>query len=406
MMHYTCDSTVWLHGPCFCHLRDIILFLESFLFFLQHQMVVFELSPEDVLTFDVEDISDTMQSSIALSCSSTTDNSLVLFAVSSNPPLRNSISPDTGCLLMSEPCVMSVILSNSELGLVRFLSTVPGDYFLSDHIAVVADILTGSDASDFASLPATEQPDAIRQYFLTHSGTFGGELSVEYHFSPDFMQMLTIFCSPKATSITLAVSPFEIITGYKLPVDQEVEVEEFEALVIDDTIINDNQSGSGVAPMQDTTSCVDNEPLEVFKTSNTTLPSMTVAPPKSTTKKRQQFNNNSLLKKRPKTKNNSKASTVAGVNATAGTENVPRTIPRLPATLTAHSGWKIIGTASLDTSIFTPKSALLDNFLTTRINDYIIDVQEQLRSKLENVGFEVNDLNLFTFLLSSGLDFN
>jgi len=158
--------------------------------------------------------------------------------------------------------------------------------------------------------------------------------------------------------------------------------------------------------MQDTTSCVDNEPLEVFKTSNTTLPSMTVAPPKSTTKKRQQFNNNSLLKKRPKTKNNSKASTVAGVNATAGTENVPRTIPRLPATLTAHSGWKIIGTASLDTSIFTPKSALLDNFLTTRINDYIIDVQEQLRSKLENVGFEVNDLNLFTFLLSSGLDFN
>jgi hypothetical protein len=154
-------------------LHDNILFLESFLFFLQHQMVVFELSPEGVLTFDVEDISDTMQSSIALSCSSTTNNSLVLFAVSSNPPLRYSISPDTGFLLMSEPCVMSVTLSNSELGLVRFLSTVPGDHFLSDHIAVVADILTGSDASDFANLPATEQPDAIRQYFLTHSGTFG-----------------------------------------------------------------------------------------------------------------------------------------------------------------------------------------------------------------------------------------
>jgi hypothetical protein len=74
-----------------------------------------------------------------------------------------------------------------ELVLVRFLSTVPGDYFLSDHIAVVADILTGSDASDFANLPAKEQPDAIRQYFLTHSGTFGRELSVEYHFSPEFM---------------------------------------------------------------------------------------------------------------------------------------------------------------------------------------------------------------------------
>ena len=117
----------------------------------------------------------------------------------------------------------------------------------------------------------------------------------------------------------------------------------------------------GVAPIPDTTSCVDNEPLEVFKTSNSTLPSMTVAPLESTTKKCQQFRNNSL-KKRPKTKNNSKASTVAGVNATAGTENVSQTIPRLPAVLTAHSDWKIIATASLDKSIFTSKSALLDNF--------------------------------------------
>jgi hypothetical protein len=260
---------------------------------------------------------------------------------------------------------MSVTLSNVELGLVRFLSTVPGDHFLSDHIAVVADILTGSDASDFANLPAAEQPDTIRQYFLTHSGTFGRELSVEYHFSPDFMQMLTIFCSPEPTSITLAVSPFENITDFKLPVDQEVECEEFEALAIGDTMINDNQSGSGVAPMQDTMSCVDNEPLE---------PSMTVTPPKTMTKKHQQFNNSSSLKKRTKTKNNSKASAVAGVDATDGTENVPHTIPRLPATLTAHAGWKIIGTTSLDESIFTSKSALLDNFLTTRINDYIIDV--------------------------------
>jgi hypothetical protein len=79
-------------------------------------MVVFELSPEDVLTFDVEDISDTMQSSIALSCSDTTDNSLVLFAVSSNPPFRYSITPDTGFLLTSEPCVMSVTLSNLGWG--------------------------------------------------------------------------------------------------------------------------------------------------------------------------------------------------------------------------------------------------------------------------------------------------
>jgi hypothetical protein len=126
---------------------------------------------------------------------------------------------------------------------------------------------------------------------------------------------------------------------------------------------------------------------------------MSVAPPKSMMKKCQKINNSSLLKKRPKTNNNSKASTVAGVNATAGTENVSQTIPRLPAALTAYSGWKAIAAASLDKSIFTSKSALLDNFLTTRINDYITDVQEQLCLKLENLGFEVNYLNLFTFLL-------
>jgi hypothetical protein len=71
--------------------------------------------------------------------------------------MRYSISPDTGFLLKSEPCVISVSLLNSELGLVRYLSTVPGDYFLSDHIAVVTDILTGSDASDFANLPETKK---------------------------------------------------------------------------------------------------------------------------------------------------------------------------------------------------------------------------------------------------------
>jgi hypothetical protein len=115
MMHYTCDSNVWLHGPCsvtqgpyfaffspflvFLLCMTLFYFLNLFCYFLQNQMVILEVSPEDVLTFDVEDISDTIQSSIALSCSSTTDNSLVLFAVFSNSPLRYSISPDTGFLL-------------------------------------------------------------------------------------------------------------------------------------------------------------------------------------------------------------------------------------------------------------------------------------------------------------------
>ena len=88
-------------------------------------------------------------------------------------------------------------------------------------------------------------------------------------------------------------------------------------------------------------------------------------------------------------KNNSKASTVAGVNTTAGTDNVSQTINRLLAALSAHSGWKTPGTAALEKSIFTSKSALLDNFLSIRINAYIFDVREQLCSKLANVGFEV-----------------
>jgi hypothetical protein len=239
-------------------MRVFFLFQESFVFFLQHQMVVFKLSLENVHTFYVEGISDTIQSSIALSCSSTTENSLVIFAVFSNPPLSYSMSPNTGFLLMNEPCVISVELSNLELGLNCYLSTVPGDYFLSDHIAVVAAVLTRSDANDFGNQPAIKQPDAIRQYFLTHSITFDRQLSVEHHFSLEYMQMLTIFCFPRATSITLAVSPFENNSGYQLPVDQEIVVDKFEALVIDDTIINDNQSGLGVAPIPDITLGVDN----------------------------------------------------------------------------------------------------------------------------------------------------
>jgi hypothetical protein len=40
-----------------------------------------ELSPNDVLIFVVEDMSDFMQSSTTISCSSTVDDDLVLFEV-------------------------------------------------------------------------------------------------------------------------------------------------------------------------------------------------------------------------------------------------------------------------------------------------------------------------------------
>jgi hypothetical protein len=63
---------------------------------------------------------------------------------------------------------------------------------------------------------------------------------VEYHFSTEFMQMLTFFSSPGA-STTLAVSPYENVTGYYLQVDQEIEIQQFKALVIDGAKVHDNQ---------------------------------------------------------------------------------------------------------------------------------------------------------------------
>jgi hypothetical protein len=68
---------------------------------------------------------------------------------------------------------------------------------LSDHIVAVADLLSSSAAIDFGNVPTLEKAEAIRDHFQTHSGTFCRELSVEYHFSTEFMQMLTLFSSPE-----------------------------------------------------------------------------------------------------------------------------------------------------------------------------------------------------------------
>jgi hypothetical protein len=96
-------------GPYCTFLSPFLLFLScalldySVLSFQQQQMVVIELSPNDHLTFDVEDISDSMQSSNTISCRSTLEDSFVLIEVTLNPPLQYSISPSTGFLLMNKP---------------------------------------------------------------------------------------------------------------------------------------------------------------------------------------------------------------------------------------------------------------------------------------------------------------
>lgn len=77
----------------------------------------------------------------------------------------------------------------------------------------------------------------------------------------------------------------------------------------------------------------------------------------------------------------------------------------MPAALTAHLSWAVIGSVALEKSSFPSKSALLDHFLSIRINNYITDIILQPHSKLANVGCEVNKLNIFSLLFSSGLEY-
>ena len=143
MMHYACDSTCRLHCPCFVTRGPYSAFLFPFLVFLP----LLYLSKLFCIFCNIKWSYSSclprmslplmwkiflIQCNLQLHCHVAILLIIPWFlsAVCSNPPFRYSITPDTGLLLMSEPCVMSVTLSNSQLGLVRFLSTVPGDYFL------------------------------------------------------------------------------------------------------------------------------------------------------------------------------------------------------------------------------------------------------------------------------------
>jgi hypothetical protein len=103
---------------------------------------------------------------------------------------------------------------------------------------------------------------------------------------------------------------------------------------------------------------------------------------------------------------NVRQSNHAHATATCNVCHVTCSALKLPAALEAHYGWKITGTALLDKSEFSTKSALLDHFLSNLINTYVADVRHQLWSKLRSTNnLEVNELNIFCLLLSSGLDY-
>jgi len=70
-----------------------------------------------------------------------------------------------------------------------------------------------------------------------------------------------------------------------------------------------------------------------------------------------------------------------------------------------HKGWSIVGTAFPAESEFSTKSDLLDNLLSTQVNSYTAEVRQLLRAKLRNSDLEVNELNVFSLLLSSSLNY-
>jgi hypothetical protein len=59
----------------------------------------------------------------------------------------------------------------------------------------------------------------------------------------------------------------------------------------------------------------------------------------------------------------------------------------------------------LNESEFLSKGDLLDNFLSAIVSNYVAEVREQLWSKHRNNDLKCNELNIFCFLLSSGLDY-
>jgi hypothetical protein len=132
-----------------------------------------------------------------------------------NPPLRYSISPNTEFLLMKEPCVISVELSNLELGLVRFYPPFLGITFCQITLQLWLMYLLAVLQLILAIYQQLNSQMPLGNTFVP-TLVLLVELSVEYHFSTEFMQMLMIFSSPRASAITLAVSPFENVTGYQL----------------------------------------------------------------------------------------------------------------------------------------------------------------------------------------------
>jgi hypothetical protein len=139
-------------------------------------------SPDTALVFDVEGIIDVAQSTAMLSYHNDSDDSILIFEVQSNWPTRYCISSAFGGVHNNQMCIVAVELANSDMGLVHFFSTIPGDFFLEDQIILLVAKVHGSTASTFTKLPVAEMAEAIPEYFLVNTGYLWKELFVEDHF--------------------------------------------------------------------------------------------------------------------------------------------------------------------------------------------------------------------------------
>jgi hypothetical protein len=118
--------------------------------------------------------------------------------VQSSPPKRYNISPNVGVVHNNQTTLITVESVSSDMGLVQFLSTVPGDYFLMDQIVVLVSEVHGNMAAIFSSLPVVENAEAIMEYFLVSSRYARKELSVQFHFSIELRGILSFVLSPPA----------------------------------------------------------------------------------------------------------------------------------------------------------------------------------------------------------------
>jgi hypothetical protein len=134
------------------------------------------LSPESMLIFDIEAMTDVIQSSTSLLYNCDSTNSVIIYEAPSNCPSRYSISSSVGVLNNNQTCLIAVLLISYEMGLVQFLSTVPGDYFLLDQIVVLIAEIQGSAAATFCELRGAEKQESILENFLINSGYIRKEL--------------------------------------------------------------------------------------------------------------------------------------------------------------------------------------------------------------------------------------